>query len=295
MLKKDDQSLSWIAHYGESKKIKDRWLESTKSPLPLVIVGDSGVGKTFWIEKSIEIRIRDKKYKIFHIDYNEQKEFFDATVNQIKKEKNAIVWWENLSQTSDDEIKKWNRWWQEKKYQLTESLFLYWEIQSSELDIIEKNITLKDFFDQFKPFLFQISGLHRRQSDLPLFVQNFLDHANRDLKKSVLSLDENFHQYFTKRKFKHNLHELRDFIYSLVAFSTKKHIKFNQIPIHMFESNHNDIPVQTGITLYDYEKAIIKENLKLVSGNRVKAAKILGISERNLYRKIKEFQLDTED
>jgi DNA-binding NtrC family response regulator len=44
-----------------------------------------------------------------------------------------------------------------------------------------------------------------------------------------------------------------------------------------------------GVTLQDMEKEAIVAALKTVSGNRRKAAEMLGLGERTLYRKIKEY------
>ena len=44
-------------------------------------------------------------------------------------------------------------------------------------------------------------------------------------------------------------------------------------------------------TLEQLERAHIQAALQSASGHRGKAAKILGISERNLYRKLREHQL----
>ncbi len=294
MSKKNDLNSTWIANFGESKKLKEQWLEASKTKLPLVIVGDSGVGKTFWIERSIAQRAGEQKYQLVKVDYSLKPDFFENTMRKLDAHKLTFLCWENLSLGSESEIRNWMQWWKEKKYLLDESLYIYWEIQSGELKKIESLPYLSDFFDQMKSFVFHLLPLHRRQSDITFFVLSFLENANKDLKKSVSSMDEHFHHYFTKRNFKHNLHELRDFIYSLVAFSSKKQIKLKQVPIHLFENHDSIIPVRTGISLSDYEKAIINENLKLVNGNRTKAAKLLGISERNLYRKIKDFQLEEE-
>ena len=46
-----------------------------------------------------------------------------------------------------------------------------------------------------------------------------------------------------------------------------------------------------GISIEQAEKELIRNTLKLVNGNREQAAKILGIGERTLYRKIKEYDL----
>jgi len=46
-----------------------------------------------------------------------------------------------------------------------------------------------------------------------------------------------------------------------------------------------------GVSLNDLEKQAIIDTLEKTKGNREKAAKILGIGERTLYRKIKEYNL----
>jgi len=46
-----------------------------------------------------------------------------------------------------------------------------------------------------------------------------------------------------------------------------------------------------GRRLEDVERILITETLKLTGGNREQAAELLGIGERTLYRKIKEYQL----
>jgi two-component system response regulator HydG len=46
-----------------------------------------------------------------------------------------------------------------------------------------------------------------------------------------------------------------------------------------------------GKPLEEVERIFITETLKLTGGNREQAAALLGIGERTLYRKIKEYQL----
>jgi DNA-binding NtrC family response regulator len=53
----------------------------------------------------------------------------------------------------------------------------------------------------------------------------------------------------------------------------------------------NVITVRPGMTMAEIEKAAIEAALKETRGNRRKAAELLGIGERTLYRKLKEYQL----
>ena len=46
-----------------------------------------------------------------------------------------------------------------------------------------------------------------------------------------------------------------------------------------------------GKPLEEIEKLFIVETLRVTGGNREEAAKVLGIGERTLYRKLKEYKL----
>ena len=52
---------------------------------------------------------------------------------------------------------------------------------------------------------------------------------------------------------------------------------------------------RSGMTMEDLERAAIAAVLVEVRGNRRKAAQMLAIGERTLYRKIKAFQIDEEE
>jgi DNA-binding NtrC family response regulator len=58
------------------------------------------------------------------------------------------------------------------------------------------------------------------------------------------------------------------------------------------ESEHDVVVFRPGMKLEDLEKNAILAALKEVAGNRRKAAEMLGMGERTLYRKIKDYGLD---
>ena len=49
---------------------------------------------------------------------------------------------------------------------------------------------------------------------------------------------------------------------------------------------------RTGMTMADVERATIEAALREYKGNRRRAAEVLGIGERTLYRKIKAYHLE---
>jgi DNA-binding NtrC family response regulator len=57
----------------------------------------------------------------------------------------------------------------------------------------------------------------------------------------------------------------------------------------------NTVVVEPGMTMEEIERAVIQSALRETRGNRRKAAEMLGIGERTLYRKIKEYKMPEEE
>ena len=58
------------------------------------------------------------------------------------------------------------------------------------------------------------------------------------------------------------------------------------------ELEQAEVLYRPGMTMADVEKAAIEAAMKEHKGNRRQAAQTLGIGERTLYRKIKEYHLE---
>jgi hypothetical protein len=61
---------------------------------------------------------------------------------------------------------------------------------------------------------------------------------------------------------------------------------------HLDVGTEGVVVFRPGMTMDDLEREAISAALERVSGNRRKAAEMLGIGERTLYRKIKKFELE---
>ena len=65
------------------------------------------------------------------------------------------------------------------------------------------------------------------------------------------------------------------------------------VPAYVREPDERTDPLKSlsGLTLEEVEKALVVNTLKDVGGNRERAARLLGVSTRTLYRKIQEYGL----
>ena len=95
-----------------------------------------------------------------------------------------------------------------------------------------------------------------------------------------------------------NVRELRNVIESMVVMDADGVLDADDLTEDLQQaasSGKGDGPggvdALVGKSLEEIERHYIVETLKLTSGNREEAARLLGIGERTLYRKLKEYQI----
>lgn len=289
--KRSKSNTEWICSGSDIQKIRNQWIETSNSNLPMLIIGERGVGKSFWIQRSLEQR--NISYEsVIRLSFQYPFSFAES-LEKIKSSKQIItIYIDQITKSKPEEVLQLQQWWKSEKYEEKSKVYLYWEIHSDELEILNQKNVYAEFYDQLKSFRFELPNLKKRISELPQFVSQFLAEANEALNKKITGVEEEFFVFFKNKTFTSNISELKDMIFALVGFSSGKHLHWKQIPSHFFENQLSELEVKPGISLEVYEKEIIKANLIYTKGNREKAAKLLGISERNLYRKLHEYQLE---
>ena len=160
---------------------------------------------------------------------------------------------------------------------------------------------------QLKNIAEQISAVEQNRSVSAEKLQSYLPKVNRNV--PVLFKDEQKEGDFSEREIlykvlfdmKNDLNDLKKVTADLmngnqpisqesedIAKSMYKELEGN--PSIMI-SAPNPEPKESIMTLQDHEKILIQKALERHSGRRKDAADELGISERTLYRKIKEYKL----
>ncbi len=159
---------------------------------------------------------------------------------------------------------------------------------------IETGLFREDLYKKINTIQVSIPPLRDRLEDLPYYIETFLTQICKRYRKKIPELSEGFLEFLYTRTWEGNLSELRSLLESMILFGKGRTLDKKSIPQN-FKSKPNlksEINVVQGIKLEDYEREIIKTNLIFFEGNRKKTADTLGISERNLYRKIKLYKLD---
>lgn len=127
---------------------------------------------------------------------------------------------------------------------------------------------------------------------LPVPVNKDSDSIERELiLKQLLFLrqDVNELKQLFASKFEEGISKVQSTNSSLFVLPEKNNDEIQPLDDGLFKGIKDDVIGE--ITMNELEKEIIERTLKNCKGNRRKTAKILDISERTLYRKLKEYEI----
>jgi DNA-binding NtrC family response regulator len=159
--------------------------------------------------------------------------------------------------------------------------------------LIEEKKFRQDLYFRIKGVSVTLPPLRARREDIPRLASFFLDEACDELGRGRMTIGEGGMAALLSYDWPGNVRQLRNTIRTAAAMCDGDTIDVRDIPLELRTTRRlaasADEP-DAG-TLNDLERNAIAETLQKVEGNREKAAKILGIGERTLYRKIKEYNL----
>ncbi len=153
----------------------------------------------------------------------------------------------------------------------------------------------QDLYYRLKVVTIRIPALRDRKSDLPLLAEHFRDLFAKMHNKDVEGIDREVLVAFSAYDWPGNVRELRNVIESMVVRARGNILTVQDLPPEL-SSHPEEIgdpwAFLAGKTVEEVERNQIRVSLDLFQGNRQKAAKALGMSERTLYRKLKEYGLE---
>jgi len=152
----------------------------------------------------------------------------------------------------------------------------------------------EDLFFRIKGVTIHIPPLRERREDIPLLIHYFLQNASERYGKTIEGMSPDAQQVLMSLPWPGNVRQLKNVIENMVVLSNKEKLDVDTLPSDIRPKPTDTvggINTLVGIPIVQAEKELIRNTLKMVSGNREQAAKILGIGERTLYRKIKEYEL----
>ncbi len=159
--------------------------------------------------------------------------------------------------------------------------------------LVEQKKFRQDLYFRIKGVSITLPPLRSRTEDIAGLTDYFIAAANQETGKNIKGLSDSALAVLQSYHWPGNIRQLRDCIRIMVVMAEGDVLSVRDIPadIHQLRQLTGGAGIIAGVKLNELEKQAIIEALKNSDGNREKAAKQLGIGERTLYRKIKEYGL----
>jgi DNA-binding NtrC family response regulator len=163
-------------------------------------------------------------------------------------------------------------------------------------ELIEKRKFRQDLYFRIKGVSIVLPPLRDRPEDIPLLVEFFIKEAAAETGSAVQDITDAAMDILTRFDWPGNIRQLRNCIRTMVVMCDHDQLDVSDIPpeihqVHQLAAGGKTAADLSGLSLNELEKQAIIDTLARTGNNREKAAKILGIGERTLYRKIKEYNL----
>ena len=151
----------------------------------------------------------------------------------------------------------------------------------------------QDLYYRLSVIVIRVPPLRERRADIPLLIGSFLDDAcARAGKKQALSAEAL--EVLMRHTWPGNVRELRNAIERLVVSSRGTVIEAADLSdaLSATPASTGDLAFAGLTTLDDLERRYLLHVLEATGGNRTRAAEILGIDRRTLYRMAERFGIE---
>jgi DNA-binding NtrC family response regulator len=151
----------------------------------------------------------------------------------------------------------------------------------------------EDLFYRLNVVRMSLPPLRERREDIKPLAQHFLDTFSTKYHKSNLKFASELNERLTHYQWPGNIRELKNCIERAVILAREQLIGLDLLPERLqLESDlATKAEVSVGLSLAEMEREMIRQTLEHTGGHRKRTAEILGISERDLYYKLKKYEL----
>lgn len=143
----------------------------------------------------------------------------------------------------------------------------------------------EDLYHRINEFTIYMPKLSERGSDLFLFADLFIRHANEELNRTVEGFDSEAAELLASHSWPGNLRELNNVVKRAVLLTRGNKITTAELTQAMGQIRTDNVPQ---LHDEDTERQRIITALQQTNGNKAKAARLLGVDRKTIYNKIEK-------
>ena len=159
----------------------------------------------------------------------------------------------------------------------------------------------EDLFHRLNLFSVHMPALRERVEDIPILAEHFMIEAGQNFTRDVTSISSDAMNRLIEYRWPGNVRELKNTVERAVLITEGPVLTSRSLPAHV---SHNVGDQPAGVipssgnlktTIRSVERQLIVDALDRSDGVQRKAAKLLGITERVLWYKVKKYEIPLGD
>ncbi|MBI3670279.1 MAG: sigma-54-dependent Fis family transcriptional regulator, partial [Acidobacteria bacterium] len=150
-----------------------------------------------------------------------------------------------------------------------------------------------DLYFRLNVVQIKLPPLRERKSDIPLLVSAFLEKFC-DSQRPVRTISEEAMRRLMAYDWPGNVRELENAVERAVALGSGPILHVGDLPSNLQYNSAERLPENDELVpLEELERRAIQRALRETGGDKVAAARLLGIGKTTLYRKLKQYDTET--
>ncbi|WP_294963640.1 sigma-54 dependent transcriptional regulator [uncultured Flavobacterium sp.] len=297
-----------------SKKLLDHIQLVSPTDMSVLIIGESGTGKEI-IAKSIHQQSRRKDNNFIAVDcgaipkelaasefFGHLKGSFTGAISDKKgyfeAANGGTLFLDEIGNLSYENQIQLLRALQERKIkpvgsnkEINVDIRIITATNEDLREAVKNGDFREDLYHRINEFSIQSPSLKDRGEDLMVFADYFLEKANQQLDKDVIGFSPEVVSIFQNYSWPGNLRELQNCVKRATLLTRGDFIESDVLPAEFFQIQKQQ-PSNEVFSLSENEKETIIHALSKTQNNKSEAAKLLKITRKTLYNKLKQYNIE---
>ncbi|MGE8340970.1 MAG: sigma-54-dependent transcriptional regulator [Flavobacterium sp.] len=298
-----------------SKKLLDHIHLVSPTDMSVLIIGESGTGKEI-IAKSIHQQSRRKDNNFIAVDcgaipkelaasefFGHLKGSFTGAINDKKgyfeAANGGTLFLDEIGNLSYENQIQLLRALQERKIkpvgsnkEINVDIRIITATNEDLREAVKNGDFREDLYHRINEFSIQSPSLKDRGEDLMVFADYFLEKANQQLHKDVIGFSPEVVSIFQNYSWPGNLRELQNCVKRATLLTRGDFIESDVLPAEFFQIQNQPAATAEVFSLSENEKETIISALSKTQNNKSEAAKLLKITRKTLYNKLKQYNIE---
>lgn len=164
-------------------------------------------------------------------------------------------------------------------------------------EVVSNRAFREDFFYRISSIVIRIPPLRERREDLPILIDFFMRKLQQETGLKIRAMVPEVERFLEEYSYPGNVRELKNIIERFVTLSENGVITKDCLPVlHSVGLKPEQTETNVILPLKQWraceEKAYLERVLSVTQGNVTQAARLLELTPRHLFNKLKEYQIE---